>query len=40
MSFEVQSCVNLNEANRKEGRNQQDKKNFTDRTTFEGIVCK
>ena len=40
MSFEVQSCVNLNGTNGKEGRTQQEKKRFTDRKTFEAIVCK
>ena len=40
MSFEVQSCVNLNGAIRKEGRTQQEKKCFTERNTFEAIVCK
>ena len=40
MSFEVQPCVNLNGTNQKEDRTQQEKKNFTDRKTFEAIVCK
>ena len=40
MSFEVQSCVNLNGTNGKEGRTQQEKKRFTDQKTFEAIVCK
>ena len=30
MSFEGQSCVNLNGTNRKEGRTQQEKKRFPD----------
>ena len=40
MSFKVQSCVNLNGANRKEDQTQQDKKDFIDRKMFEAIVCK
>ena len=40
MSFKVQSCVNLNETNRKEDRTQQEKKSFTDRKWFEAIACK
>ena len=40
MSFEVQSCFNLNGANQKEGRIQQEKKGFIDQKTFEAIVCK
>ena len=40
MSFKVHSCNNLSGTNRKEGRTQQEKKRFTDRKTFEAIVCK
>ena len=40
MSLEVQSCVNLNGTNRKEGGTRQQKKIFTDRKTFEAIVYK
>ena len=40
MSFEVQSCDNLNGTNQKEDRTQQEKKSFTDRKTLEAIVCK
>ena len=40
MSFEVQSCFNLNGTNRKEDRTQQEKKSFTDRKRFEAIACK
>ena len=40
MSLEVQSCVNLNGTNRKEGGTRQQKKIFTDRETFEAIVYK
>ena len=40
MSFEVQSCFNLNGANQKEGRIQQEKKGFIDQKTFEAIVFK
>ena len=40
MSLEVQSCVNLNGTNRKEGGTRQEKKSFTDRKTFEAIVYK
>ena len=40
MSFKVQSCVNLNGANRKEDRTQQYKKGFTEQKAFEAIVCK
>ena len=40
MSFKVQSCVNLNGANRKEDRTQQEKKRFTDQKTFEATFCK
>ena len=39
MSLKVQSCNNLNGTNRKEGMTQQEKKCFTDRKTFEAIVC-
>ena len=40
MSFEGQSCVNLNGGNRKEGQIQQEKKSFIDRKSFEAIICK
>ena len=40
MSFKVQPCFNLNGTNRKEDRTHQEKKRFTDRKTFEAIVCK
>ena len=40
MSFKVQSCANLNRRNREENWTQQEKEIFTDRETFEGIVCK
>ena len=40
MSFKVQSCVNLNGANRKEDQTQQEKKIFVDRKMFEAIICK
>ena len=40
MSFKVDSCVNLNGTNRKEDRTQREKKSFTDRKSFEAIVCK
>ena len=40
MSFEVQSCVNLNGTNGKEGRTHHEKKSFIDRNTFEAIACK
>ena len=40
MSFKVQFCVNLDGTNPKENRTQEEKKSFTDRKTFEAIVCK
>ena len=40
MSFKVQFCFNLSGTSRKEDRTQQEKKCFTDRKTFQAIVCK
>ena len=40
MSFKVQSCVKLNGTNQKEDRTQQEEKSFSDRKSFESVVCK
>ena len=40
MSFEVEFCVNLNGAKRKEGGTQQENIGFTDQKTVEAFVCK